>query len=372
MRLGEMLVNRGLIGPQELDEALSAQLIYGGTLGTCLIEMGFLEEQELGRVLSEVFSVGCAPKEAFDNVSRFIIGTVPEPLVRKHNAVPFGQEERILAVAMVDPTDLQAIDELSFATGYRIQPWIAPEVRIYQAMERYYDVPRRQRYVALCRQLDKDEPGTDPQETQRFMPLAECIREVNAHMVSASPTTENRPQPTAAAVAMATMEAPVEQGQPDALAELMCRAESWEELTETVLNRTAHGMARNILFRVKGNAAFVWKTRGLKLDMSKVRGALFPIVQGSVLGLLRGSEFYRGPVPMEDGYLDFYCALQMSVPAEAMVLPLYAQDRLIALFYGDGGQSGDIAGTTEEYRRLMRRLALALNLVLLKREIRSA
>src|SRR5262245_19131447 len=60
---------------------------------------------------------------------------------------------------MIDPRNLPALDELSFAAGTRIVPWISPEARIFQVMERYYDIPRRQRYIAVCQDLDQVNPG---------------------------------------------------------------------------------------------------------------------------------------------------------------------------------------------------------------------
>src|SRR6185436_16473348 len=65
-----------------------------------------------------------------------------------------------LDVAMIDPKIPKALEELREASGFAIRSWIAPEVRIFEAMERYYDVPRRVRYVTLCRTLDRGRPAS--------------------------------------------------------------------------------------------------------------------------------------------------------------------------------------------------------------------
>lgn len=162
MKLGEVLLAEGVIEPHHLKEALDAQLIYGGHLGTCLIELGYLQEELLGKALAWTFGVAYAPHPMFLDVPRYVIGAVPQKLVEKHSAIPFRLKDKVLDVAMIDPRNLQAIDEIRFASGYAVQTWIAPEVRIFQAMERYYDVPRRIRYVTLCRQLEKEGGPSDP------------------------------------------------------------------------------------------------------------------------------------------------------------------------------------------------------------------
>ena len=84
-------------------------------------------------------------------------------------------------------------------------------------------------------------------------------------------------------------------------------------------------------FPAKGGSALVWKTRGLDNDESTAAGLPFPIDAGSVLGLARGSQFYRGSVPEDNGYAEFYSTLELAPPREAIVLPLYVSDRLIGI-----------------------------------------
>jgi len=156
MKLGERFIQQGLLTQAQLEAALKAQLIFGGHLGTVLLEFGHVDEHTLGKTLAKIFNVDYAPPNLFTDIPKTIIDLVPKRLVEKHHAVPFDKRDRHLAVAMIDPKDLQAIDEISFATGHTIHPWVAPEARIFQVMERYYDLPRRHRYISVCQTLDAE------------------------------------------------------------------------------------------------------------------------------------------------------------------------------------------------------------------------
>lgn len=154
MRLGEHFIQKGIITKQQLEQALRAQLIFGGHLGTCLMEMGLVDEQLLGESLAAIFGVRYAPPGLFSDIPRSVIETMTQRLVEKYHAVPFERTNRMLHVAMIDPKNLPALDEISFATACKIEPWVAPEARIFQVMERYYDIPRRQRYIAVCQDME--------------------------------------------------------------------------------------------------------------------------------------------------------------------------------------------------------------------------
>ena len=151
MRLGQVLLADGAISGDQLQEALDAQLIYGGHLGTCLMELGHVGEERLGQALALAADVPCAPAAAFLAIPRFVLDALPQSMVQKHAAVPIGLEDNILDVAMIDPKSRQALEELRGVSGCAIRSWIAPEMRIFEAMERYYDLPRRIRYVTLTR-----------------------------------------------------------------------------------------------------------------------------------------------------------------------------------------------------------------------------
>ncbi|MBJ6798934.1 GspE/PulE/PilB domain-containing protein [Geomonas propionica] len=149
MRLGEMLVQAGKITPAQLDETLKGQAIFGGRFGTNLVEMGYLDELDLAEFLSQKIGVAyAAPGELLD-IPPHIIKLIPFDYVKKYKVIPIALNNRKVTLAMVDPTDLHAIDEIAFATGYIIVPVVAAELRIVTAMEKYYAIKREVRYISV-------------------------------------------------------------------------------------------------------------------------------------------------------------------------------------------------------------------------------
>ncbi len=158
-RIGEILIDKGVLTPEQLERALKAQLIFGGHLGTSLIELGYVDEATLGETLSEITGAPYASAEVLLEVPAAVIQTVPAKLAEQHRVVPIRLRERNLLVAAVHPRDLNAMDEIAFGAGYKVIPWVAPEIRIFQALERYYGIRRPPRYVTICRELDQRRGG---------------------------------------------------------------------------------------------------------------------------------------------------------------------------------------------------------------------
>ena len=105
-KLGEVLVEKRIIDASQLKKALDAQLIYGGHLGTCLVELGFVDVDRLGLVLSEQFRVGQALREKLTAIEPSVLARLPAKLAERHQAVPFELVDRVLHVALVDPRNL--------------------------------------------------------------------------------------------------------------------------------------------------------------------------------------------------------------------------------------------------------------------------
>lgn len=148
-RLGEMLLQEGALTATQLEEALSAQSIYGGRIGTNLLEMGLVSEEELGRLLNQKLGVPCVTAASLESVPVSVIEALPAELARRFRVVPVAQEGRKLMVAMADPADFQAVEELGFATGFVIVPRVCPELSLSVALEHYYGIKRALRYIPM-------------------------------------------------------------------------------------------------------------------------------------------------------------------------------------------------------------------------------
>jgi hypothetical protein len=156
------------------------------------------------------------------------------------------------------------------------------------------------------------------------------------------------------------------------LSDRLCMAESKEQVAELVLDAAMHDMDHSILFHVKTGTAFIWDSRGVPLDPQTMANIKFSTASVPFFKLLLENSHYRGSVPDDARYWRFYKDLRIDTPSEILVLPIYINDRLVSLFHGGVGGGKAIMGPTESYRRLMRKLALALSLVSLKAKLRFA
>jgi Type II secretion system (T2SS), protein E, N-terminal domain len=147
LRLGDLLVSRGLITSEQLADALFAQRQFGGRLGTNLVELGFVSDDQLALCLSQQLAVPFAKPDALASIPRDVIARLPAAVAAKYRAVPLRYEVGELHLGMADPQNFAKLDEINFALGIRVRPYVVTEVALNYALERYYGLPREARLM---------------------------------------------------------------------------------------------------------------------------------------------------------------------------------------------------------------------------------
>src|SRR5882724_807178 len=137
-RLGELLVRENLISLQQLQKAQEEQKKAGGRIGYHLTKLGFIEESELTNFLSKQYGVPSINLKEFD-IDAEVVRLVPKDVAEKHQCIPVNRAGASLILAMSDPSNIYAIDDLKFLTGYNIEVVVASEQAIKESIERYYD-----------------------------------------------------------------------------------------------------------------------------------------------------------------------------------------------------------------------------------------
>lgn len=136
-RIGELLVKEEVITPLQLKKAIDAQKQSGGRLGHELMRLGYVEENDLTAFLSRQYSVPSINLNDFE-VEQDILKLIPKDVVIRHQVIPINKSENTLMVAMADPSNMFAIDDLKFITKYNIEVVVASEQAIAEAIEKYY------------------------------------------------------------------------------------------------------------------------------------------------------------------------------------------------------------------------------------------
>jgi type IV pilus assembly protein PilB len=136
-RLGELLVRENLISLQQLQKAQEEQRKTGGRIGSLLVKQGAIAEGDLTNFLSKQYGVPAISLKDFD-VDDEVVKLIPRNIAEKHQVVPVNRAGSSLIIAMSDPSNIFAIDEIKFHTGYNVEPVVASEQAIREAIERYY------------------------------------------------------------------------------------------------------------------------------------------------------------------------------------------------------------------------------------------
>jgi type IV pilus assembly protein PilB len=136
-RIGELLVKAGKLTPERLQQALAAQQDQGGRLGTHLVRMGFIEDEDLVEFLSQRYGVPAINLGEVE-VDEAILKVIPPDVCRKYTILPVSKAGAKLTIAMVDPTNVFAMDDIKFMTGYNVEPVVASESSLRTAIDDYY------------------------------------------------------------------------------------------------------------------------------------------------------------------------------------------------------------------------------------------
>ncbi|MBN2381774.1 type IV-A pilus assembly ATPase PilB [bacterium] len=138
-RLGEMLVTAKLVTKEQLEQALQMQKKQGGRLGSNLVQLGFIEEEELTEFLSEQYGVPSINLSHFD-IDPAVLKLVPADVAKKYLLIPLNRTGATLTIAMADPSNVFAMDDIKFLTGYHVEPVVASEASIKTSLGKYYGV----------------------------------------------------------------------------------------------------------------------------------------------------------------------------------------------------------------------------------------
>lgn len=161
-RLGDILVNARALTADAREKAVAQRSKGGVRFGTAVLEVGGVSEELLLRALAVQSQVPSASSRDLAEIRPDILRLMPPKLAGKLCAVPFARSGRSLSVAMRDPRDKPAVDEVSFLTGLSVVPHVALELRLRLALEKHYGLPADPRFHALGEKLDRAAPAPAP------------------------------------------------------------------------------------------------------------------------------------------------------------------------------------------------------------------
>ncbi len=137
VRIGELLLKEKRITPEQLQEVLSYQKTNGGKLGLNLVKLGFVKDEDITALLSKQYGVPSINLTQFE-IDPAVIKLIPAETAQKYQIIPLSRAGATLTIAMTDPTNVFAMDDIKFMTGYNVEPVVASEGAVSDALDKYY------------------------------------------------------------------------------------------------------------------------------------------------------------------------------------------------------------------------------------------
>jgi type IV pilus assembly protein PilB len=137
VRLGEILIKESLITQDQLQKALEFQRSNGGKLGSCLAKLGYITDDDITGVLSRQYGVPSINLKYYE-IDPTVIKLIPQDTAARYQVIPLSRVGSVLTIAMTDPTNVFAMDDIKFMTGFNVEPVVASESAIAEAITRFY------------------------------------------------------------------------------------------------------------------------------------------------------------------------------------------------------------------------------------------
>lgn len=344
----DMLVEAGLINAEHFEEALRNCMLSGGQVSTSLLEIGLVKEDQLARFLSRRLSIPFFDPLPLTSIPDEVLALVSAEEAIKHRVLPLSRDRQGLSLAMADPSDVEAVDDLAHLVGCAIKPLAAPEIRLLQALQEYYRV------------------ALEPRE-QRLLELSE-VKEIPSLTVPLDVVVEEGELEEAEIIEDDDFSDDPEMGMDD-LALAFSEVRDRQEVAEIVLRHMGKEFERAALFLVRDNEISGWRAVRQQEEIEGFDRFSIPLGFPSVLKtVVEGKSFYLGPVASEGLNEELMKGLGGGKPEAALLVPLLLDGRVVNVLYGDGAPAGLVA-QVGALQRLQEMAGLSFRILILKHKL---
>ncbi|TAN40325.1 MAG: hypothetical protein EPN25_08035 [Nitrospirae bacterium] len=317
MKLGEALVKDSLITREQLRMALERQVIFGGRIGTNIVELGFLKEGELSAFLSQFFGVPAVNPKDLAAIDSEVIACFSRELAEKYRGIPFRKDRKRLHVAMSEPRSHKDLDDMRFTTGFDVIPYIITELRLIFALEKYYGTERDLRYISTF-QADDEVKTTDAENKEKLMKLKEEF----------------------------------------------AAARNKDEIIGLLLLAASKVYSRVGLFVLKDKQLKGWKSKGMEIENKNLGVAADSVFFEAI----SKKSYYRGPVLKVPGN-EALISILAGAPQDCLVIPVLIRDKVIALMYIDNGNASVLDAGLSYINKIVSIASLSFEMAILRSKI---
>jgi hypothetical protein len=401
-----------------------------GNLDTEIIDLQLMSERETLEALGRFHKTRTVSGAVLEFASPSAVRMLTSRIAGRLGVVPFKLEGRTLSVATLNPGDLLVEDEIAQLTGCMVASFVTLEVRFVEALNRHYQAPITARYAGLIRRISGKRAPSRTAEIRRIVdetelkpaptigdverkkgprpvakPAADEALELSADDRDLFPSlsvggqggadepsppraeSPAEPAPPAETVAVETSgeggggaapTVPAEAAEvgPDALLQAASHAlqnvEMRDDIADALLGFCAPIFRRRMMLVQRKGTVMGWRGEGADVDETAVRAISVPTGEPSVFsGLLKGVDFWLGPLPAMPHNNSLVLALGGPPPKDCYILPIKVRDRVVCFLYGDNQEAGVGGLPLGELKRLAGKAGFAFQIYLIKGKIRA-
>jgi hypothetical protein len=385
-QVADYLLEHGWVTPAQVEEARRTQSFFGGRLDSQLLRLGYVSESVLGGALTEVTGVPYASWEHLRTATQGVLESIPIALIERLRICPFRLEEGRLRIATVNPQDAAMLRDVQAATERTIEPWIAAEPPLYQALERHYRLrfestrpirpagditppPTRPRQAAAS--TDDPPVETGPEVGLDGLPL-DAQASVDSFILQREGASIDDMSSARSVRASVAAKSDGSDAALVALDESLASARDRDDIAEALFAFGGTRSSRCGLFAVGKDGIRGIAGRGRAFDTERLRTLTLPTGSGTVFDTaLQSRDFYFGVVPALPANRDLYTALGGRLPANVMLFPIVLKERTVALYYLDGDDGPLLKPDIPLMRRVAAKAGLAFEMLLLRNKLRE-
>ncbi len=372
VKLGQILIKAGRISPDQLEEGLRNQVVHGGKLGTNLIEMGFIKEQELALILGHKLGVPFISAEQIAGINDEIRGHISAEVADKYKVIPLQLEKKRLSLAMADPSDFSAIDAISFLTGYIIRPVVCPELLLVKMLDKYYGIKRNLRYPTTAHPTKARSPhdsSTVQPHGEHDVPSAVTEDSVEDYQFPMFDNFEGFHQLNGDQFEELYMGSASRTISMDTIAQELADARNRDVIAQTILQFVSIAFPVAALILIRNATIIGWKALVRGEQPPEFTNLAISVNEPSMLNtVLTTKSFFLGPVPDTPANKEIIKALSSRRQGATLVMPLTILDRIVVFLYLEG-EPEQLAARLPELQRLITKASMAFEILILRNKI---
>ncbi len=370
-KLGEILLEKGMTSVGELHTALEACHRHRSRLGTQLLRFGFVTEKQLLDALAEQTDRPPVPREILDAATVDVMGLLPLKIAQRLHAVPFAKFHRNVNVALINPRDDAAIEEIHVVTGLDVDPFVVTEATLEAALARL-ETGESEVIGANGGPESTDPVGSDWENLWNgalptvadLMGLPRKVEDERGPgvMYATYPGLAPVVDPSAVSAPGFLDEA--------GLQKALCAAESRDGIGEALLSYAARFLTRICLFSVYKEKAHGWLVEGMGPVLEDVQSFAVDLTLPSMMSTVAASGHpHEGPIPPGELNESVVACLGDPLSHDVLLVPVKVQDRMVAFLMGDIPGQSTIGVPVREITEAANVTGMALEMIILSRKI---